>query len=68
MHWVDRRSRVASTTITVRVWVSWWLRWYLSGAALMTWMTGLDPDLQQVVGWIRRGIKVDEAGGCEKRL
>src|SRR5690606_31557053 len=51
---MDARS---SVTITVRLSVAWWLRWYLSGVALMCKMTRCQPDMGKVQYWVSRSIK-----------
>jgi hypothetical protein len=43
-------------TITVRV--RWWLRLYLSGVVMMSWFTGLYPDMAKVRWYVRQGVKV----------
>lgn len=44
--------------VVIRVSVSWWLRWYLAGVALMCRMTGCQPDADRVAYWVRRAIKL----------
>lgn len=49
---------MAGRMITARIVVAWWLRWYLSGVALMCKMTGCWPDMGRVERWISRAIKL----------
>lgn len=49
---------MASTSITVRLSVAWWLRWYLAGVILTARLTGLEPDLGKVQRHIRRAARV----------
>ena len=43
---------------TVSVHVAWWVRWYLSSVALMSQLTGMEPDMEKVGRWIERGVRV----------
>ena len=36
----------------------WWLRHYLAGVALVSHLTGMEPDREKMERWIRRGLKV----------
>jgi len=45
-------------SITVRLSVAWWLRWYLAGVVLTCKMTGCQPDMGRVERWISRAIKL----------
>ena len=36
----------------------WWLRHYLAGVALVSRLTGMEPDHEKMGHWIRRGLKV----------
>lgn len=47
-------------TITCRVYVAWWLRWYLGSVALMSALTGLHPDMDKVGYWARRAVRLKE--------
>ena len=47
---------MGSVTITVRV--SWWVRWYVASVALMSNLTGADPDVEKVGRWVKRGVRV----------
>ena len=44
--------------IQIRISVAWWLRWYLAGVALMCRVSGADPDVDRVVYWVRRSIRM----------
>lgn len=50
-------------TVTISIRVSWWLRWYLAGVALMCRMTGGQPDMDRVAYWVRRAIKLMSGNG-----
>ena len=47
-----------STSITVSVKLSWWLPAYIACVRFVSEMTGLEPDMDRVEVWIRRGIKL----------
>lgn len=47
-------------SITCQVYVAWWLRWYIAGVALMSALTGLEPDMQKVEFWAGRAVRVRE--------
>lgn len=49
---------MATTQIKLGVRIAWWLRWYLSGVALMCWMTKCPPDMGKVAYWAGRAIKL----------
>jgi len=49
---------MAQQQIRIRIGVAWWLRWYLSGVALMCRVTGCDPDVVRVAYWIRQSIRM----------
>lgn len=44
--------------VTLRFMPRWWLRWYLAGVLLMTWVTGLPPNKDRLSFWVMRGIKI----------
>jgi len=44
--------------VRLQVRTRWWLRHYLACVALVSWMTGLEPDPAKLEWWIRRGLKV----------
>lgn len=43
--------------VEVRIHLVWWLRWYLVGVAITTRITGLEPDVGRMTGWLRRGLR-----------
>ena len=49
---------MAGHTVTVRVSIAWWLRWYLTGVIATSWLTGLQPDTDMVAWWVRRAIRM----------
>lgn len=48
---MDRR------TVTIRV--AWWVRWYLSGVALYSHITGLAPDEEKVLAVLGKGCRTE---------
>lgn len=44
-------------TFVMQVKVRWWLRLYLYGVALTSYLTGMEPDYAKVQKWINRGVK-----------
>ncbi|WP_440062615.1 hypothetical protein ACTACQ_05290 [Pseudomonas syringae] len=49
---------MAKINLIVSVKICWWLRAYLCGVALMSDITGLDPDMDKVGRWLKRGVRV----------
>lgn len=51
---------------TVRITISWWLRWYLEGVSLAAQMTGATPDYMRVRKAVMRGagVKPLDGGNC----
>ena len=49
---------MATSTITITVHVAWWVRWYVASVALMSKLTGAEPDMEKVGRWIERGVRV----------
>lgn len=47
---------MASMTIKVRI--AWWVRWYISGVALFAMLTGFEPDMEKIKAKVMKGIKV----------
>lgn len=47
--------------INARVSIAPWLKWYVSGVALVSRLTGLSPDMDKVEHWVRRAIKIEIA-------
>ena len=44
--------------VRLQVRTRWWLRHYLAGVALVSHLTGMEPDPEKMERWIRRGLKV----------
>lgn len=42
----------------LQVHVSWWLQHYLTGVALVSHLTGMEPDMKRVRWWIGRGVSL----------
>ncbi|WP_172439566.1 hypothetical protein [Pseudomonas putida] len=38
---------------------SWWVKCYLVGVLIVSYITGREPDMGRVFRWIERGIKVE---------
>lgn len=49
---------MSTERVTVRVYVAWWLRWYLVSVAVMSKLTGLSLDPDKVGYWVRRGVRL----------
>jgi hypothetical protein len=47
---------MASMTIKVRI--AWWVRWYISGVALCSLLTGLEPDMEKVKATAMKGVRI----------
>lgn len=47
---------MASMTIKVRI--AWWVRWYISGVALCSLVTGLEPDMEKVKARVIKGVRL----------
>ena len=45
---------MASMTIKVRI--AWWVRWYISGVALCAFLTGFQPDMGKVKAKVMNGV------------
>lgn len=47
---------MASMTIKVRI--AWWVRWYISGVSLFAMLTGLEPDIEKVKATAMNGVRL----------
>ena len=47
---------MASMTIKVRI--AWWVRWYISGVALRAFITGAHPDMEKVKATAMKGVRL----------
>ena len=47
---------MASMTIKVRI--AWWVRWYISGVALCAFLTGFQPDMDKVKATAMKGVRL----------
>jgi hypothetical protein len=45
--------------VTVSIKLAWWVPAYIAGVRFMAELTGLEPDMDRVEKWIRRGIKLN---------
>ena len=45
---------MASMTIKVRI--AWWVRWYISGVALCAFLTGSQPDMEKIKAKVMKGV------------
>ncbi|WKN20827.1 hypothetical protein [Azotobacter vinelandii] len=45
-------------TVTMQVKIAWWWPAYVAGVHLMSWLTGLDPDMAKVERWVRQAVSV----------
>ena len=44
--------------ITIKVRFAWWVRWYISGVALCSLLTGLEPDMEKVKAKVKKGARI----------
>jgi len=49
---------MASSSITVRIRVAWWLHWYVGSVAMFARLPGMEPDPVKVEYWVRRACRV----------
>lgn len=47
---------MASIKVTIRI--AWWVRWYISGVALRSLLTGLEPDMEKVKATAMKGVRL----------
>ena len=47
---------MASMTIKVRI--AWWVRWYISGVALRAFITGAHPDMEKITAKVMKGVRL----------
>ena len=47
---------MASIKVTIRI--AWWVRWYISGAALFAMLTGREPDMEKVKATVMKGVRL----------
>ncbi len=45
-------------SITIKVRFAWWVRWYISGVALCSMLTGLEPDMEKVKAKVIKGVRL----------
>lgn len=50
---------MSAMTSTVSIKLAWWLPAYIAGVRFMAELTGMEPDMDRVEKWIRRGIKLN---------
>ncbi|MFC3457242.1 hypothetical protein [Massilia haematophila] len=50
---------MATTTLTVKLKVRWWLKFYLVGVLLTSRLTHCPPSWERVRYWIDKGIKIE---------
>jgi hypothetical protein len=48
---------VAQSSITFRIEIAWWVRWYISGVALFAQTFGFEPDLEKVRRTVMKGCR-----------
>ena len=47
---------MASMTIKVRI--AWWVRWYISGVALCAFITGAHPGMEKITAKVMKGVRI----------
>lgn len=50
---------MAVATLTVRIKVAWWLRWYVAGLLTVSRITGAEPDMAKVERVVRRAVRLE---------
>ena len=45
-------------SITIKVHIAWWVRWYISGVALCSLLTGLEPDMEKAKARVIKGVRL----------
>ena len=50
---------MTKNTLTLKVRVSWWIRYYLAGVSLCALLTGATPDFEKVHRVVMRGIHIE---------
>lgn len=50
---------MAEGTVTITIRLTWWLRIYLMTIALLCEITGMEPNMDRVGFWIKKGIRLD---------
>ena len=50
---------MATTTLTARLKVRWWLKFYLSGVLLTARLMHCEPNWSRVRYWVGKGIKIE---------
>jgi hypothetical protein len=48
-------------TITLRIHVAWWFKYYLQGVILMCQLTGCEPNMKRISYWIDKAISIKVA-------
>jgi len=47
--------------------VRWWLKWYIQSIVLVASLTGLEPNMDLVEFWLRRGLHWRQVGSKSGR-
>ncbi|WP_305821377.1 hypothetical protein [Massilia brevitalea] len=50
---------MASTTLTFKLKVRWWLKFYLAGVVLTARLAHCEPNWARVRYWVGKGIKIE---------
>jgi len=50
---------MATTALTLKLKVRWWLKLYLSGVLLTARLTHCQPNWERVSYWVGKGIKIE---------
>ena len=45
-------------SMTIKVRIAWWVRWYISGVALCSLLTVLEPDMEKVKATAMKGVRL----------
>ena len=45
-------------SITIKVHIALWVRWYISGVALCARITGVKPDMDKITSKVMKGVRI----------
>lgn len=45
-------------SIKVTIHIAWWVRWYIGGVALFSFITGMEPDMEKVKAKVLKGVRL----------
>ena len=51
-----RSEGMTMASMTIKVRIAWWVRWYISSVALCAFLTGFQPDMDKVKAKVMKGV------------